>query len=515
MLTLRSTFKITGLLLGGLLLYKPALADQELLLKSCGECHKTPQGELTRIPEQRKTPEAWHMTIFRMRLLHGLKIDKETQQTLIRYLSDTQGMAPSETKDLRYALDRSPNAQETAFDGQMIEMCGRCHTAARVALQRRTLAEWDMHIDFHLGQYPTTEYQALGRDREWFKIAKETMVPLLAEQYPLQSEAWDKWQSMEKPQAQGDWVFTTTLAGKGGVAGRLNISGDTQPYKLSGEAITADGNSMPISGSVNIYSGYEWRASLQIGGEKYRQILAMSEDGSKLAGRQYLRESDSLNNSFTAARVSDATQIIGLQPAHIKAGSEQQLMLIGNINTELNSGDGLKITQQTPTAYGTLLTVEATADSNGPIDIKAGDSSASVVAYAQVDRLTVEPAYAVSRVGGGSTPAVKALFDAVGWMNGADGKPETDDDIRIGSLAADWTVENFDELAEELKDTEFTGEMDGKLGIFSPAMAGPNPQRPFSTNNAGNLAVIASHGELQGKAQMIVTVQRWNDPPIR
>ena len=51
--------------------------------------------------------------------------------------------------------------------------------------------------------------------------------------------------------------------------------------------------------------------------------------------------------------------------------------------------------------------------------------------------------------------------------------------------------------------------------IFTPAVAGPNPARRFSTNNAGDLTVTGTALGLTGEGHLIVTVQRWNDPPIR
>ena len=111
--------------------------------------------------------------------------------------------------------------------------------------------------------------------------------------------------------------------------------------------------------------------------------------------------------------------------------------------------------------------------------------------------------------------AFPARFDAVGYWNGPDGQPGTEDDIRIGSVPASWSVAPFNEEAEHLKDTEYAGVMDETLGIFMPGVAGPNTERPFSTNNAGNLKVLATSGEATGEGQLIVTVQRWNDPPIR
>ena len=47
-------------------------------------------------------------------------------------------------------------------------------------LQHRPAAEWDIWCISHLGQFLTTEYQALGRDRDWFGIALKEMVPELA-----------------------------------------------------------------------------------------------------------------------------------------------------------------------------------------------------------------------------------------------------------------------------------------------------------------------------------------------
>jgi hypothetical protein len=60
--------------------------------------------------------------------------------------------------------------------------------------------------------------------------------------------------------------------------------------------------------------------------------------------------------------------------------------------------------------------------------------------------------------------------------------------------------------------------MQADSGVFTPGDAGPNPQRKMSTNNAGNLKVIAAVDDagksLTGEGHMIVTVQRWNNPPI-
>nr|WP_263406311.1 hypothetical protein [Paracoccus yeei] len=56
-------------------------------------------------------------------------------------------------------------------------------------------------------------------------------------------------------------------------------------------------------------------------------------------------------------------------------------------------------------------------------------------------------------------------------------------------------------------------------GLFTPGDAGPNPERPMQTNNAGNLKVIATVDTggvpLTAEAHLYATVQRFVDAPIR
>ena len=119
---------------------------------------------------------------------------------------------------------------------------------------------------------------------------------------------------------------------------------------------------------------------------------------------------------------------------------------------------------------------------------------------------------------GGSQPEVQGRFEAIGWANGPDGAGNTADDLRIGPIKAVWSVAPWNEKAAEDRDVEFAGSMDKDTGIFTPAGAGPNPARKQSTNNAGNLKIIATVGEgeaaVSGDAQLLVTVQRWINPPL-
>ncbi|MCV6598736.1 MAG: quinohemoprotein amine dehydrogenase subunit alpha [Mangrovicoccus sp.] len=486
-----------------------AWADQALLNSSCGGCHTETEAGLSRIEGQRKTPEGWMMTIWRMQNAHGLNISAEDRRVLVQYLSDTQGLAPSEAAPWRYALEKDPNTVE-ALEEPFASMCARCHTGARVGLQRRTGEEWDLHMDFHVGQFPTAEYQALARDREWFKIAKEDMVPWLTETYGPDASAWESWQGQPHAPAAGDWVFLTELPGQGEAYGKLSVSGEASPYTVSGELVLASGESLPVSGSMNLYSGYEWRANLEIGGTVYRQVLAMSEDGAGLEGRQFLRGQDSLGAPLIAARAGDAAVILGAVPSALPAGSTSaQIVGVGLDGLSASTGNA----EANP--YGAALSVET--EGNGMLALAAGEAAFDLAYYESIDSLQVEPAFPLARVGGGSDvgPAkVPAYFSAIGFWNGPDGEPGTADDIRVGKMDAAWAMTDAHEHAAHMEDAKYAGSIDAG-GVFTPGVAGPNGERPFSTNNAGELTVTAEALGQSADASLIVTVQRFIDPPIR
>ena len=503
--------------LAALLPAAPARADAALLAEACGACHAAGEGAgeaggLSRISGQRKTPEGWLMTIVRMRIAHGLEISAADQAALVAWLADTQGLAPSETEGWRYALTKDPNHVEAAEE-PLAGMCGRCHTLARVALQRRTADEWLTHMHFHVGQFPTVEYQALGRDRDWFEVATDEIAPLLAETWPLETEAWTAWQAAEKPDVTGEWVVLTDLPRSGPAFGTLTVSGEASPFTVSGSLTLADGTGAEVTGKMNLYTGYEWRANVTIDGNPFRQVLAVSEDGTRLSGRQFEAETDSLGGPLTGARADGEPVILGTVPDAAPAG-EASVQVVG-VELEGLLVDGADTGSLTPNAAGAALTL--TGEGDGTVTFRAGASGASFAFYETIDRLTVEPSFTIARVGGGSTvgPApVPARFRAIGWWNGPDGEAGTGDDVRVGTLPATWTVKNRGEEAQKMEDAAFAGEMvDG--GIFAPAGAGPNPERPFSTNNAGDLTIVGEAAGLTGEAHLIVTVQRFIDPPIR
>lgn len=490
-----------------------------ILKETCQGCH-IPEGDkdLSRISHQRKTPEGWLMSIARMQTMHGLQISDDDRRVLVKYLADKQGLAPSEADGARYALERRLNNVEH-FDEKFTQMCGRCHSGARVALQRRPAKEWEHLVNFHLGQWPSLEYQAQARDRDWLDIALKEMVPELAKRYPLDSKAWTDWQQQRPDAAKlaGEWSFSGHVPSKGDVRGVMSatVSGkDTFDVNLKGEY--ADGTPFNGSGSAILFNGYEWRGNLEVDGVAMRQVFA-AIDG-EIRGRMFETEHDERGLDFVAAK-QGTLRLLAVQPEYLKAGSEAELTLVGSgLSGKPSFGEGvevLAILEQTPER----VRVKVKAASDAPVGIRMINLGAlkgpSLAVYQQISEVKVVPEYSVARVGGngGSTPKVQGRFEAEAW-----GKDLAGEAYRIGFVPATWSVAPFDERAAEDQDVKFAGVMSAEDGVFTPGAAGPNPERKMSTNNAGNLKVIAAVQQdgqsLKGEGQMIVTVQRWNNPPI-
>ena len=502
----------------------PSAAD--LLQTRCSACHRHLEGgRLNRISDQRKTPEGWAMTIERMQHLHGLVLNDDEHRSLVKHLADSQGLAPEETRGFRYALERRSDVVERPPDEELGVMCGRCHSYAQLALQRRDAAEWLKLSNFHLAQWPTAEYQSRGRDRDWWEIASTSVPPRLAKLYPLATPAWSQWRKHEKSDLAGTWRVVGHRPGAGDYQGRMSITRSApDEYAVTMEVVYDGGKKASGQGRAVVYTGFEWRASLDLGGESIAQVLALSEDGHELAGRWFLVDSDTLGADLHAVRDGGAPRILSVEPPYLRAGEKREIAIHGvGLDGDVNLGEGVEVVRREATADTVRVVAHAppgAAAGSREVAIGAARAAGLFTIYRQLDAVRVEPSYAIARVGGagGAQPPVPVQFDAVGYLAGADGKPGTDDDVRLGTMKASWSVADFNDAAKALNDVKFAGTLKPG-GLFVPAGAGPNPRRPYHTNNAGDLrvrAVVADAGRaVEGDAHLVVSVQRWRNPPIR
>ncbi len=508
---------------------------KQLLQTNCLGCHTPTDSGLSRISKQRKTPEGWEMTINRMRLMHGLhltegnlKLNNSALHELVKYLADIQGLAPQETTNHRYLMEQDLNRVENVDNEQVAVTCGRCHSSSRVALQRRPESEWSHLIDFHLGQFPSTEYSLFGRDRDWYNIAKEEIAPLLAKKYPLESKEWQQWQSVEKQPLQGKWVLSGHMPGKGYFTAKMNVSQNKADYySLTVNGTYNNGEAFTGKGSSVVYTGYEWRGKINFGDISLHQTLAANADGSTLIGRFYQKDQEAIGADIHAIKDSTDTQLLSIYPSHIKKGETATLTITGTgLNGIPTFSNGITVEKVIKNNSNQIVLVaSAQADtSTGYSTVSLGKSSLSnkLAVYNSVQSIAITPNYGLARVGGngGSTSNLNVAFRALGVDFGEDGQPDTDDDINLGYISdVSWHVVPRDDIAEEDQDVKFAGSIDKDTGIFIPAPAGPNPERKRSTNNAGNLNVVATYAQhnqlLTAQARLLVTVQRWNNPPLK
>lgn len=518
-------------LLGIIIFFHSPIANssEALLQQYCLACHTLEAKEplkISRISHQRKTPEGWLMSIARMQTVHGLKITSEDRAALVKHLSNNQGLTPVEALPYRYILERSPNYSEN-LQPEIGEMCARCHSEARIGLQRRDESEWKHLVNFHLGQWPSIEYSAMGRDRHWFEVAINEVAPFLGEKYSLDLQKWLEWKTQAKAEVNKKWRIVGNMPGKGDFQGHISLSdAENDTYGMKFNGTFNNGEQLKGEGQVIVYSGFEWRGSLTINEENYQQVFALNETGNELKGRMFINGHDEIGLNL-AGSVENESKILALSPNYIKAGTVQEISVRGtNLKGNITLGDGFNILEESVrTANEIVIKVQA------PSNIKFSKASIvsvghvskakALVLYKTIDEVKVFPSYAIARVGegGGDQPIVNATFQVKAFAAGEDGKLATTDDVYIGLFPAKWSVAPFDAQAIEDEDVKFAGNINVDTGVFTPNEAGPNPERRYGTNNVGHLSIIAKvkddKNTLKANAELIVTVQRWNNPPIR
>ena len=499
-------------------------AAAQLVESKCGACH-IENGQLNRIPEIRKSPEGWDMTVVRMGIWHKVELSADERRRIVKYLADRQGLAPSESAPFRFLTERRPNVQDAPPDEELAQMCGRCHSFGRVALQRRDEGEWLKLMHTHLGQFPSAEYSAMGRDRNWWEIARDKLPAKLAALYPKDTDSWRDWSAAAHPDAAGQWVVAGERPGWGSYSGTMTVVAQGEDrYDVRYELRFSPGNVVRGQGDAIVYTGYEWRGSAQLGNEDTRSVFALNEDGSRMSGRWFLKGADEIGATFEAVRAGEGTKnaLVAVTPRMLRAGDVVDVTLVGaGLDPTVDLGPGIKVVDRLRESANELrLRVEVAADAPQglrPVAIGGRQSTQTVAVYRRFDSVRVEPAFGIARLGGGTIAPSSAQFDAVAFLNGPDGKAGTDDDVRLGSVPATWSTEPFDERAKHDDDVRFAGHME-PYGRFVPSFAGPNPARG-NLNNVGNLSVVATvaDGEraLDAKGQLIVTVQRWNPTTLR
>jgi quinohemoprotein amine dehydrogenase len=509
-------------------------------IANCRRCHTLDSaGFMQRISYERKTPEGWEMSVRRMAGLNGVRIQPATARTIVRYLSDQQGLAPAELRPGRFETERRMIEYRYTADPKTETTCRACHSMGRVITQRRTRSEWELLLATHRSLYPDVDFQAFRRGGP---AVNDSGVPQphpmdvalahLAKAFPLRTPEWAAWSAtMRPPHLEGTWLLSGTEPGRGAFYGQMSMTRGA----TDGEFVTqatyryADGGpQVHRTGKSIVYTGYQWRgrstepAARGRDTVSLREVMFVEPGWEEMSGRWFTGGYEEIGMDVSLKKLGANAVIAGVAPRALHVGTRGEDITIFGANlpralaaTGVDFGPGVTV-ERVVRATPDSVTVRVNVDSTAPVgkrDLFAGGASLrdAAVVYDQVSRIKVTPLAGLARVGGAVFPKQLQQFDAIAYYNGPDGKPDTDDDLEIGRVKAAWSLEEYGVTYND-DDVKFVGALD-QTGLFTPALDGPNPARSSSRNNIGDVWVVASYTPptknarpIKARALLIVTV---------
>ncbi len=463
---------------------------------------------MTRISYERKTPEGWQTTIRRMVALNGVRLDPDEAREIVRYLANRQGLAPEELEPGRFEVERRFIDHVYEADRGVERACIACHSMGRVITQRRTREEWELMMATHRGLYPLVDFQAFRNGGGEGPHPMDEAIDHLSEAFPLETPEWSAWSaSMRAPRLAGTWMLAGFEPGKGILFGTVEVSEGDAPgeFRTSAEYAYAEtGRQVSRSGQSIVYTGYQWRGRSNPGApDELREVMTVSRGWQEMTGRWFTGAYDELGPDVHLTRVTPgATVIAGVYPPALQTGSSSaELRVYGTALPEepggYDFGPGVAIESAESDGTNSVV-LRASVATDAPVggrDLFASGASRADAIHIHdgVDRIEVAPAAGMARIGGANFPKGYQVFDAIGWDDGPDGEPETEDDLRLGRMPVSWSMEEYAATYDD-DDIDFVGRL-GADGIFAPAIDGPNEARAGKRNNVGDVWIVATYAD--------------------
>jgi quinohemoprotein amine dehydrogenase len=523
--------------------------NEQAVVTSCGGCHvRDSAGRMERLSYMRKTPEGWEISMRRMVALQHVRVEPPIARAIVKYLSNAQGLAPTEARPARFESERRAIDYKYTADTRTEQTCRACHSLGRVISQRRTKDEWELLLATHRAYYPLVDFQAFRRggppppDSAGAPHPMDIAVTHLSKTFPLRTPEWAAWSATMRPaRVEGDWVLSGTEPGRGAFSGRLTIAkagADDEFTTRASYRYARDGKTVTRDGKVAVYTGFQWRGrsseTRTPADSAWREVMFIEPGWQEISGRWFKGGYDEFGMDVTLARLGSGPVIAGVYPRALRAGSrDQQVTLLGaNFPRDVQPaavdlGPGVRV-ERVVRADADSIVVRVAVDDKASVGARdlfvAGASlKSATVVYDKIARIKVTPLAGMARVGGAVFPKQYQQFEAIAYHNGADGKPDTEDDVEIGPVDVSWSLEEYGVTYDD-DDIKFVGRIDQR-GLFTPALDGPNPQRSGNRNNIGDVWVVATYQEtengqgngnnarpLKARAHLLVTVPlylRW------
>jgi quinohemoprotein amine dehydrogenase len=523
--------------------------NEQGVIASCGGCHvRDSAGRMERLSYMRKTPEGWEISMRRMIALQHVRVEPAVARAIIKYLSNAQGLAPTEARPARFESERRAIDYKYAADTRTEQTCRACHSLGRVISQRRTRDEWELLLATHRAYYPLVDFQAFRRggppppDSAGAPHPMDIAVAHLSKVFPLRTPEWTAWSATMRPaRIEGEWVLSGTEPGRGAFSGRLTIAKAGTDDEFTTRAtyrFARDGKTITRDGKVAVFTGFQWRGRSSESGtpadSAWREVMFIEPGWQEISGRWFKGGYDEFGMDVSLTRLGSGPVIAGVYPRALRAGSrDHQVTLLGaNLPRDVQPaavdlGPGVRV-ERVVRADADSIVVRVAVDEKASVGARdllvAGASlKSATVVYDKIARIKVTPLAGMARVGGAVFPKQYQQFEAIAYHNGADGKPDTEDDVEIGPVDVAWSLEEYGVTYDD-DDIKFVGRIDQR-GLFTPALDGPNPQRSGNRNNIGDVWVVATYQEnetgngngtitrpLKARAHLLVTVPlylRW------
>lgn len=519
--------------------------ESEAIIRHCGGCHqRDEQGRMSRISYLRKTPEGWQASIRRMVSLHDVRLEPATAREIVRYLANEQGLAPEELRPGRFEVERRTPEGYDYPDDVTERTCGACHSVGRVITERRTAEEWQLIVATHRALYPLVDGQVFRRRRGDDEDDGDSRYPVdeavdyLQRTYPLETPEWAAWSANRRPpRLEGSWALTGHEPERGPLYGRMVVQlvpGSEDEFTTEATYVFPEnGDVVHRTGRAIIYTGFQWRGTSSESSEsgELREVMFVERGWREVSGRWFTGAYDELGLDVTLHRVTDEPVVSGVYPHSLRSGAAgQEVRVYGaNLPAELSSaevdfGPGVRVRDVIrASSEAIVLQVDVTDDAAvGVRDLYlAGVTrTRALVVFDRVDAIRVRPGAGLARVGGARIPPQLEQFEAIAYHNGPDAEADTEDDLELHRVTAQWSLEEYPVNYED-NDVPFVGSIDS-AGLFTPGLDGPNPERSGNANNVGEVWVVATYSPptasanarpLRARSQLLVTVplyMRWD-----
>jgi quinohemoprotein amine dehydrogenase len=232
----------------------------------------------------------------------------------------------------------------------------------------------------------------------------------------------------------------------------------------------------------------------------------------------------------TLRRIGNDPIVLGLDRIALQTGATREVQIHGtnfpaDVSTSsIDFGPGVTVKRVVSATPDGLRVEVVVAKSAGvglrDVGVAGMYREDAVVVFDKIDGIKVRPQAGMARVGGINFPKEYAQFEAIAFNNGADGKPDTKDDLNLGPIDVAWSIEEFTATFDD-DDKQYVGTLDDN-GLFTPNVDGPNPKRRNHADNYGDVWVIATYKLPDGKVlrargHLLVTVPlyiRFDQPEV-